>query len=253
MTWHEAALTLGFLASALLATVAQNMTGFAFGLVLVALCGTFNLVSIADAANSCTLLSLVNAWAFFRSSSEPPPWKLMGPAAGFSAVGVVAGVGLLSWLGKNGTNDLQILLGLSIVASAVLLQLSARPKTRLSSRTSFSVTGFLAGVLGGLFATPGPPIVYFMYRQPLSAEVVRACLVCFFVVVALVRFAAVTISGQLSWRIIALALVAAPLVHLSTRWQQAHPWKLPRQVLKFLVSTLLALSGLGLLWSGLHS
>jgi len=59
-----------FLACVALATYAQTMTGFAFGLVLLGLSGVFQLASVSEVANVVSVLSLVNAGVTLLSAKS---------------------------------------------------------------------------------------------------------------------------------------------------------------------------------------
>ena len=226
-----------------LATYAQNLTGFAFGLILLGLTASLHIAPVADAANAAMVLTLVNAWTYFRASREPPPWQLMRPTLGASLVGVAIGVALLGWLGGNAIAWLRALLGLSILGCAALLLLQGKPLTRLSGRLSFSVVGLLSGLLGGLFASSGPPLVYHLYRQPLPRELVRHGLLLVFAFNAAVRLALVLPTGQFSLHSLVLATCAIPVVYAATRLHHRHPVTLRPGLLKALVAGLLCASG----------
>ena len=234
---------LAFMACVALATYAQNLTGFAFGLILLGLTASLQIASVADAANAAMVLTLVNAWSYFRASKQPPPWALMRPALATSVVGVAAGVVLLGWLGGNAIAWLRGLLGVSILGCAALLVLQGAPLVRVSGRRSFAVVGLLSGLLGGLFASSGPPLVYHLYRQPLPRELVRRGLLLAFACNAAVRLVLVLPTGQFSPRSLLLAACAVPVVHAVTRLHHRYPVAMRPGVLKALVAGLLCASG----------
>ncbi|MCW5637599.1 MAG: sulfite exporter TauE/SafE family protein [Rubrivivax sp.] len=113
----SAAALVAYLACVALATTAQTLTGFAFGLIFLSLMAALDLASVADAANVATVLTLVNALTYLRAHRQAPPWRLMKPALASSSVGVVAGC----WFFDHGPGSL---LGLAIVASRA----GARPR-----------------------------------------------------------------------------------------------------------------------------
>jgi hypothetical protein len=249
LTDGGAAPVLAFMACVAVATYAQNLTGFAFGLVLLGLTATLHVASVADAANAAMVLTLVNAWTYFRAASEPPPWRLMRPTLGASLVGVAVGVMLLGWLSGNAIDYLRGLLGLSILGCAALLLLQGEPRASVSGSRPFAVVGLLSGLLGGLFASSGPPLVYHMYRQPLSRELVRRGLLLVFAFNAAVRLVLVLPAGQFSLRSALLTVCAVPVVYGVTRLHHRYPLALRPVVLKSLVAALLCASGATLLLS----
>jgi uncharacterized membrane protein YfcA len=245
----EAGPVLVFMACVALATYAQNLTGFAFSLILLGLVSVFHIASVSDTANAATVLSLINAWTYFRARPGVVPWQLMKPALNGSTLGVIVGLVLLTWLSGGAVNWLRGLLGVSILGCAVLLVTQGRPLPVVSGRTSFAVIGGLSGVLGGLFSSSGPPIVFHMYRQPLDRELVRRALLLMFAFNSLVRLVIVLPTGNFSWYSALLAGCAMPVVYIATRLHHRLPNKLQPRTLKWLVGGLLAAAGSTLLAS----
>ena len=85
----QAGPVLVFMACVALATYAQNLTGFAFSLILLGLVSVLHVASVGDTANAATVLSLINAWTYFRARPGVVPWQLMKPALNGSTVGVI--------------------------------------------------------------------------------------------------------------------------------------------------------------------
>lgn len=231
------------------ATYAQNLTGFAFGLILLGLTAVFHISSVADTANAAMVLTLVNAWTSFRGRPEAPPWRLMRPALLTSVCGVAIGVALVTWLSGCAMNYLRGLLGLSILGCATLLLLQSRPRSTLSTPRSFAFVGFLSGLLGGLFASSGPPLAYHMYRQPMERERIRSALLLVFAFNAFFRLLLVLPSGGFSSHALLLTACAIPVVYGVTRLQFRYPPAVQATTLKQIVALLLLISGSALLLS----
>ncbi len=238
-----------FMACVACATYAQNLTGFAFGLILLGLTATLHVSAVADTANAAMVLTLVNAWASFRGQPETPPWRLMRPALATSFFGVAVGVALLGWLSSGAVNYLRGLLGVSILGCATLLFLQTRPRSSLSPPRSFAFVGVLSGLLGGLFASSGPPLVFHMYRQPLQRDQIRLALLLVFAFNAFVRLLLVLFSGQFSGQALLLSACAVPVVYGVTRLQLRHRSALEPATLRRIVAFLLLISGSTLLIS----
>ncbi|WP_027016944.1 TSUP family transporter [Comamonas composti] len=239
-----------FLALVGLATFCQNLTGFAFGLIFVGVAGASGLMSIADAANVACLLSIVNGVAYLRAHQAKENNPLLRPMLISSVVGVVAGVLLLQWLSGNALNVLSMLLGVAIVACALLLLLQQKVNAQVSGPLPLWIAGLASGLLGGLFATPGPPMVYHLYRQPLDRMLVRRCLFVMFVTCAVLRLVLVALDGQITGHVLLAAALAFPVVTGVTWLHVRRPPQLPKQLVEWLVCLLLVLSGLSLLASG---
>lgn len=236
-----------FLAFVALASYAQTMTGFAFALILLGLTGLFSLSTLPEMVNAVNMLTLVNAMVALRGAGHELDWRMMRAPMIASLVGVVIGVVALEWITGNAALLARVLLGLTILVCALLLVFRARPLQRRSSRASFVSFGLLSGVLGGLFSAAGPPMVYHLYRQPLSLALIRNSLLILFAANALLRLTIVTASGNLSLSSIWLAAEALPIVVLVSWWFRRRGPTDSVQTIKRLVFVLLMASGLGLL------
>lgn len=241
-----------YLGCVALATVAQTLTGFAFGLIFLSLMATLDLASVPDAANVATVLTLVNAVTYFHSHRQAPPWRLMRPALASSCVCVVAGLALLHWLSTAAAQALKGLLGLAIVACALALAARSRMRATLAPPRAFAAAGAVSGLMGGLFGTSGPPIVYHLYRQPLAPDVVRRCLLLMFSSNALMRLVLVVPAGGFSLRALLLAGLAIPVVHLFTRLALRLQSRVPAQALRWSVAALLVATGASLIATALR-
>ena len=247
---------LAFMACTGIAAYAQNLTGFAFSLILLGLSSVLHIASITDAANAATVLTLVNAWAYLRGHPGPLPTALLKPILNGSVFGVVGGLALLHWLSGSAVNGLRALLGLSILACALLFMLRTQARTTLSGRNSFRFVGVLSGVLGGLFSSSGPPLVFQMYRQPLAPELIKRTLILSFAFNSAVRLAIVLPAGQFSTRSAVLAACAFPVVYGVSRFHHRLPNRMAPRSLQAVVGGLLCLAGGTLLfgaWQALRA
>jgi len=238
---------IAFMACVALASYAQNLTGFAFSLILLGLVSVLHIASITDTANAAMVLTLVSAWTYFRTQRAPPPWALVRPAMLGSALGVAGGVTLLGWLSGSSLVLLRALLGVCVLGCAWLLVARGDQGAVPIKPSQFAAVGVLAGLLGGLFSTSGPPLVYYLYRQSLDRETVRRALLVLFAFGALVRLVLVLPTGQFSLRAAVLAACAVPVVYGVTRWHHHLQPRLAVATLQRVVAGLLALTGVLLL------
>ena len=164
---------------------------------------------------------------------------------------VVAGLALLFWLSDSALYLLKIALGISVVGSAALLVMRFEPKTEIDPPASFALTGLLAGLMGGMFSTAGPPLVYKLYRQPLSLPVIRQALLVMFGLSQLVRLGIVLITGQFTPASITYAVLAVPLLFLVTRYNRRYPLKLSSMAVSRVAAGLLLMAGASLIATSL--
>jgi uncharacterized membrane protein YfcA len=240
-----------FLAFVALAVYAQNVTGFALALIVLGLIGATDLMPLTDAVNAVMVMVLGTACTFLYRRWPLRLERSLWPAVAGSVAGTVAGTLLLDWLAGSAYEVLRLLLGLSIVGCALLLWRAAKPWETPSSRPAFVLAGGLSGLLGGMFAAPGPPLVYLMYRQPLAHARVQESLILFFGIVALLRLLIVVPAGQFSMRAALLTAESIPVVFLVTAFAAGRPPPLPPKLLRALVCLLLVATGAGMIAAAL--
>lgn len=240
-----------FWAIAALAAWVQTLTGFALGLILMGATGALGLMPVPQAAAITSLLVLVNAVLVLSRG-----WRdIDRPALRLILLGAVpaliAGFFLLGWLAGMALGLLQLLLGLVIAGSAA--QLAARPKLRetRSSPVTFFLSGLIGGLMGGLFATTGPPVIWHLYRQPMPLAAVRVTLVATFFLTQLLRTSLVIGSGGITLPLLISAAGAAPAVILGTWAVRRFPPPVQPSTIRKAALVLLFLSGASLIVSSL--
>ncbi len=242
-----------FLLFVAIAVYAQTITGFALGLVLLGLIGFSGILPLPDAINATTVLGFCNTWTFVYLRRPLRLEPAFMPAIAAGAVGIVAGAFIMAWLAGAGYEVLRLTLGISIVMCAGLLWLAAKPLPTLSSPATFAGVGAIAGIMGGMFSTSGPPLVYLLYRQPLAQKRIRESLLLIFGMTSGLRLCVVVPSGQFSLQSLQLALEALPVVLLVTYLAVKYPPPLAPHLLKAAVCILLVATGAGMVWTALHA
>ena len=239
--------TVGVLLCITLASYVENLTGFAFGLIFLALVGVFDLISLEVAANAVTLITLSQTFIYFREYPLTDEWRVVKPAIWPSLAGVVAGLALLFWLSDGALYLLKIALGFSVVGSAGLLVMRFQPKSEIDPPGSFVFIGVLAGLMGGLFSTAGPPLVYKLYRQPLSLPMIRQALLVMFGLSQMLRLALVLVTGQFTPASLIYAVLAVPLLFLVTRGNRHYPLNISPAAVSRVAAALLLMAGVSLI------
>ena len=110
-------------------------------------------------------------------------------------------------------------------------------------------TGLLAGLMGGLFSTAGPPLVYLLYRQPISQRVVHQSLFLLFAIGQVVRLAFIGVSGSFTWRSLLYIALSLPIVFLVQGLHRRFPLSLSPRLTTRLAAALLVVAGMGLVCS----
>lgn len=243
----------GFLACVGIATAAQSVTGFALALILLGLTGLFELAPLPDVANVATVLSLASAAIALHGPRRQVDGPIFRGTVTASFFGVAAGVALLAWLSANVVMVLRLLLGLVVIACAIVVLVRTEPLAQRSGTASFRGFGFLSGLLGGLFAASGPPLVYQFYRQPLSLDRIRDTLVAALAAGSVMRLVMVVASGQFSVRSLWMCASAVPLAIAITWWMKRRPPRWDRAIVLRIVCVLLVITGIGLIGPALQA
>ncbi len=237
---------LALLAIVAVAAYIQTVTGFALGLVLMGGIGLTGILPLQDAAVLSSLLVLVQGLQVLRTGWRHVAWRPFALIFVACAPGILAGYGLLLVLVGSSMHWLQLILGLIILVSSIQLVFKPQPLPAMSSPMTFSLFGGIAGIMSGLFATSGPPLVYLLYRQPIPHRVLRDTLVFIFFINAIVRLATVVAAGDLPPQSSWWALAAIPMVIVFTFVARRWPPPLSDTTLRRIAFGLLLLSGLAL-------
>jgi uncharacterized membrane protein YfcA len=229
------------------ATFIQSLTGFGFGLIVVSILTVFNLLPLTATAFLISALSIINSAELAvrnRSHIQTVAAKRI-LAAGLPFI--VLGFALLEWLSTSQAGLLRTLLGIFILLATLSLLIKKQKQAHESGACSFVVSGALAGVLGGLYSTFGPPVVYQIYRQPWSIEQVKATLLCVFSITSLIRLLIIPFGTWPAVDTLYVTITAVPVVMIFTKLaRKASPLINPIIIRRFSIS-LLATSGFLLL------
>jgi uncharacterized membrane protein YfcA len=228
------------------AVYAQALTGFALVLILLGLVGATNLVPLTDAVNASTVIAFCSAWTFLYRRRALRIERILIPTLVASAVGIVAGAVLLTWLAGTAYQVLRLLLGVSIVACALSLWRAAQPLPSLSPPVVYALTGGISGLMAGMFSSPGPPLVYLLYRQPKPVAWIQQSLMVIFGLGTTLRLLVMVPSGQFSLLSLQLAAEAVPVVLIVTSYAARRSPPLSPRLFRALVCALLIGTGLSM-------
>jgi len=181
----------GIAAAVCLAGFVQGILGFGFGLVsmaiipmLIGVKGAVPLVAVFGGCVNATLL--VRFWGSLDARAASP--LLIGTVAGLPV-----GVYLLRSL-----DPAVLFIALGVVVGAWVLN-ALRPGTKhaeLGARSG-GVLGVISGVLGGAFASGGPPAVVWISSKPWGPGQLRATLLAGFVIIAIGQWSLFGATGML--------------------------------------------------------
>lgn len=231
---------------AVVAAYTQTLTGFALGLILMGGIGLTGVIALPDAAVLVSCLTFVNAVVVLRKGWRDVALRQFVPTIMSSLVTLFAGYALLGVMAAASIDWLKLVLGCVIVTSSLQLAMKPMQLARVSSTASFLFFGAIAGLMGGLFSTSGPPLVYHLYRQPLRHVAIRETLVAVFATNAVVRLGVVASAGAMPAANFWWALLAIPVVTVTTVAARKWPPPLSNLTIRRLAFLLLFLSGASL-------
>ena len=241
-----------FLSSVFVGAYVQSVTGFAMGMIVIAVVGASGVISLPILTAVASLITMVNVAMALKGHTR----SLHRPMFVWMAVGLLPaiwiGVWILTVMNENAQATLQLLLGTFITLGCLSMMIRPRPLARVSPRWACLSAGLAAGVVGGMFSASGPITGWFSYRQPLELAAIRATLLGFFALSTTSRTVIVGFSGGLTNEVLVLSATALPLVVLGTWMGREMPPALTDLKLKQMAFGLLLLMGVLILAGGLH-
>ncbi len=194
----------------------QAVSGFALALGLLGAMTEFHLTPIPVTAVVVSLLGLAGSLVALVGERRAVQWRRLAPIALGMLPSVGLGVWLMDRLASEATSMLQVILGLFIVAGGALMLLRPATRERPAPHRTGLLAGLFGGLFGGLFAAIAPPVVYHLYREPMTVAAVRASLHALIVVGVAMRMSFVSLFSEVQPLALELVLYALPVVVLAT-------------------------------------
>lgn len=224
----------------------QTLTGFALGLIVMSGTTLFGLLPVPVTAQIISVLVLVNgAMVLWRDHRHVDRQALA--AAVIGAVPMIAlGYWLLGWMASGAVHWLRLLLGIFVATAALQLVNRPQPWDRRSAMPAFAAAGASGGVMGGLFSTSGPPLIWLLYRQPMPLDTIRVTLVSYFVVTQAWRLG-LSVADRSLDRLTLIALGGALVAVTAGTWAaRRFPPPVPALTIRRAALILLFMSGVAL-------
>jgi uncharacterized membrane protein YfcA len=232
-----------FLAAVAFGAYVQAVTGFALGIFVLGAVVLLDISSIAITATALNFMTLATGSVVVLPRLRSVHWRLvMMTLVGLMPM-MVVGVLALNYLSAHSQLMLRLLLGLLVMAGGFVLVWRPRPREKLSGRTSFISMGAVGGVLGGLFSVPAPPLVYQLYRQPLSVLTVRATLIALFSALGIGRLVVVGLEGDISEQVLQISAFSIPVVLVAAWLGNRFPPRISDTTMRRSVFALLMVAG----------
>lgn len=238
---------LAFLGLVALGSYIQTITGFAIALIVTGGATALGLASVAFTANVVSFVALANTATAVHNRHSHIDLRIMLYAS--AGVLLLSGIGLmiLSHLTNSAVDLLEMLLGIVILVSGILLMMHPNPLKKPSSKYTHLLTGGLGGFLSGMFGAGGPPLVVHLYRQPLKFTVIRTTLLAILGIMPLIRIIFETINGNVTWEVLGLVVFVVPVAILTTMFARHFPPPVSELVMRRFAFGLLCVLGISLI------
>jgi uncharacterized membrane protein YfcA len=194
----------------------QAVSGFALALGLLGAMTEFHLTPIPVTAVVVSLLGLAGSLVALAGERRAVQWRRLAPITLGMLPSVGLGVWLMDRLAAESTSALQVILGIFIVLGGALMLMRPSTRERPARRRTGVLAGLFGGLFGGLFAAVAPPVVYHLYREPMTVAAVRATLHALIVVGVLMRMSFVSVFSEVQPLALELVLYALPVVVVAT-------------------------------------
>ena len=196
--------------SAFLAALLRGFTGFGFAIAAVPLLSLA--LPPARVVPLAVVLQVLASLVDLRAASRLTDWRSMLWLTPGMVVGTPLGLLLLTRLSAK---DARLTIGMLILGSTVLLgcglRLPARPANWM-----IGLVGAISGVMNGVAAMSGPPVVAYLMALPHGATVIRATSLVFFTLTALVAVVPLAVAGLIDRQTLLFALLSWPVLLVGT-------------------------------------
>jgi uncharacterized membrane protein YfcA len=189
-----------------LGAVLRAFTGF--GLALAALPIFVFVLQPVEAVTLVVFLSFMANLIRMPSFWNKQRARSLLPIVSMAVIGTALGIFLL---GHVNLKIFQMTLGLFIIVACLLLQL-VRPNPAYGKKSLMYLTGLSSGVLNGVFASPGPPIIIYKLATQSSAAENRADFMTYFLFTAGFALLGYALTGYFTFDVLIYAMVAVPFL-----------------------------------------
>ena len=150
--------TLFVLILTIIASFIQRVTGFGFG-IFVMMFFPFFLPSYGESVMLSGLLAGTTAFLITISNMHYVRWRMMGIIVLFN---VIASFLAIEYMSSLSNETLKRCLGVVLILIALYFLWGKNKANKLfQSRWAQGIIGAISGIMGGMFAMPGPPVVLY--------------------------------------------------------------------------------------------
>lgn len=190
------------------ASLLRSFTGFGFALAAVP--GFSLLFPPTDAVVLSASLALTISFFSLPTYWQDTSIKPMLPMLGTATVATFIGASLLAYVSVR---LFQILISASIFLALLGLLLNRADSGRQSVLLQ-CIAGTASGLMNGVLAIPGPPVIAYAMRTQPDPRQSRAMLMVFFMLSALIGLVSYCLAGFVRYEMLAIFLLALPTLYV---------------------------------------
>ena len=194
----------------------QATSGFALGLIVMAIVQVTGVMTIAETAAAISVLAFLNIAVSLADTYRSIDGRLFLFLTLGQVPAIALGIAILNYLTREATAILEIVFALFLITGSLSLALNPTPQARRSGALAATGVGFAGGIFGGMFAASGPVVGWFAYRQPIVIASIRASLLAMLGVTTCTRTVLVWMDGIYSQSLLWIIIAAVPVVFIST-------------------------------------
>ena len=236
-----------FLGLVALGSYIQTVSGFAIALIITGGVTALGLAPVSFTANVVSFLALANTITAVHKNHSHIDFKIMLFASGGVFFLTAVGLMILNHLSTQSVSLLEMLLGILILGSGVLLMIHPHPLQKISPNSMHLFVGGIGGLLSGMIGAGGPPLVVHLYRQPLAFPVIRTTLLAILGIMPMIRIGFETYNGNITVAVLKLSLYSIPVTILFTLLARRFPPPASETAMRRFAFGLLCVLGLSLI------
>jgi uncharacterized membrane protein YfcA len=202
-------------AAVIFAAVLRAFTGFGFALAAVPVFSLFLPPSQAVVLGSALILaiSLLN----IRSFMGVVPLRPVAPLLFMAVLGTGVGVLLLTLISANSFQLWAGMLVILVCAVMTFYKPSASTQNPFAVKVAAAIAGLLAGLMNGVLAMPGPPIIIFTLMTKPDPQHSRAQLMTLLMAAAVIALISYALAGFITEQSLLNFLLAFPAMLLGDK------------------------------------
>jgi len=226
--------------------IIQSTSGFGYAITLMSVLPLLVpnlLIAVAATGVITTIQSTMSAWRYRKDTQ----WKLLSP---LYVCFLVTNFLAIRFAATHPVDTLRRPMGVFLIILAVYFMFFAGKIKIKGGLTAGSITGCIAGIAGGLFSIPGPPVAVYLLSATSSNAAYMATLQIFFsctgIYTTIIRFA----NGLITYSVLMIIAPAIAGLVIGRKFGARLFEKLDPERLRRLVYTVMAVSGLSMLITG---